>query len=118
MPSTLINPSVKALCEQHGIDPATIAGSGENGTILKTDVQTAIARRSQKASGAVSVALEPRHREWLSRAAANAGRTTEKHLEWIVRQAYAADPTKAGAVDPMAGSGLARDFNAVTGSYV
>ncbi len=38
-----VMPAARKLAEEHGIDPATLAGSGKGGRVTKEDVQTAIA---------------------------------------------------------------------------
>jgi hypothetical protein len=45
---------------------------------------------------AVTLALQPRHAIWLEAAARFEGQAVAKFLEGLVRQAYAADPTKGG----------------------
>ncbi len=40
---TRLSPSVKRACQQHGIDPSGIAGSGRGGRITREDVDAAIA---------------------------------------------------------------------------
>ncbi len=45
---------------------------------------------------AVHLALQPRHALWLEAAARFEGLSVAKVLEGLVRQAYAADPTKGG----------------------
>jgi len=40
---TRLSPSVRRACLQHGIDPATIQGSGRNGRVTREDVDRAVA---------------------------------------------------------------------------
>jgi len=40
---TRLSPSVRRACQQHGVDPARIAGTGRNGRITREDVERAIA---------------------------------------------------------------------------
>lgn len=46
----------------------------------------------------VSTTLLARHFEWMERRAAATGRSVSQSLEDLVRLAYAADPTKGGAI--------------------
>lgn len=46
-------------------------------------------------AGQFLVELQPRHAEWVKRQGAMFGRTVEKQLEKIVREAYAQDPERA-----------------------
>ena len=39
---TRLSPSVRRVCQQHGIDPARIAGTGRNGRITREDVERAL----------------------------------------------------------------------------
>lgn len=48
---------------------------------------------------AIWVQLQPRHLEWLGRRTHYTGQSCSKQIEGLVRQAYAADPTKAGLLD-------------------
>lgn len=69
------------------------------------------------------VHLAPRHAEWLERMAGFEGQirreknlTPSRMLEIIVREAYAADPTKAGTVGGET-TGPRGEFNPVTGRW-
>lgn len=73
---------------------------------------------------AVTVHLLPRHAEWLQRVAHYEGLvrrcdwTLDQHIEYLVRQAYALDPTKGGTLVPGAGgSGPREAFNPVGGDW-
>jgi hypothetical protein len=50
--------------------------------------------------------LQPRHAEFLERAAEREGRTLGQMIERLVRIGYAQDPYKAGAVDPETENGF------------
>ena len=50
---TRLSPSVRRACQQHGIDPSRIAGTGRNGRITREDVDRAVA-------GATFVSAEPK----------------------------------------------------------
>lgn len=53
------------------------------------------------------VPLALRHAEYIERLARQRNETPERAIEWCVRQIYAHDPYKAGAVNPSASAPLA-----------
>lgn len=50
--------------------------------------------------------LQPRHAEFLERAAGREGRTLGQMIERLVRIGYSQDPYKAGAIDPETENGF------------
>ena len=40
---TRLSPSVRRACQQHGIDPSRIQGTGRNGRVTREDVDRAVA---------------------------------------------------------------------------
>ena len=56
---TRLSPSVRRACQQHGIDPARIQGSGRNGRITREDVDRAVEAATVTHAGAPSTA-QPR----------------------------------------------------------
>ena len=57
---TRLSPSVRRACQQHGIDPARIQGTGRNGRITREDVDRAVAEATTVSVGEPSTA-QPRH---------------------------------------------------------
>ena len=55
-------------------------------------------------AGQYIVELQPRHAEWVKRQGAMFGRTMEKQLEKIVREAYAQDPERASGASAIEGT--------------
>ena len=55
-----LSPSVRRACQQHGIDPARIAGTGRNGRITREDVDRAVAEATTVTVGEPATA-QPRH---------------------------------------------------------
>jgi 2-oxoglutarate dehydrogenase E2 component (dihydrolipoamide succinyltransferase) len=55
-----LSPSVRRACQQNGIDPARIAGTGRNGRVTREDVDRAVASATTVSAGDVSTA-QPRH---------------------------------------------------------
>jgi 2-oxoglutarate dehydrogenase E2 component (dihydrolipoamide succinyltransferase) len=56
---TRLSPSVRRLCQQHGIDPARIAGTGRDGRITREDVDRAVAAATTVSGGEPTTA-QPR----------------------------------------------------------
>jgi 2-oxoglutarate dehydrogenase E2 component (dihydrolipoamide succinyltransferase) len=56
---TRLSPSVRRACQQHGIDPSRIAGTGRNGRITREDVDRAVASATTVSAGAPTTA-QPR----------------------------------------------------------
>jgi 2-oxoglutarate dehydrogenase E2 component (dihydrolipoamide succinyltransferase) len=56
---TRLSPSVRRACQQHGIDPARIEGTGRNGRITREDVDRAVALATTVSVGEPSTA-QPR----------------------------------------------------------
>jgi 2-oxoglutarate dehydrogenase E2 component (dihydrolipoamide succinyltransferase) len=48
-PPSLLSPAVRRMVEEHGLDPATIEGSGPRGRLLKEDVQRHLERGARSA---------------------------------------------------------------------
>jgi 2-oxoglutarate dehydrogenase E2 component (dihydrolipoamide succinyltransferase) len=57
---TRLSPSVRRACQQNGIDPSRIDGTGRNGRITREDVDRAIASATVTQVGAATTA-QPRH---------------------------------------------------------
>jgi 2-oxoglutarate dehydrogenase E2 component (dihydrolipoamide succinyltransferase) len=57
---TRLSPSVRRACQQHGIDPARIEGTGRNGRITREDVDRAVAAATTVSVGEPTTA-QPRH---------------------------------------------------------
>jgi len=57
-----LSPSVRRACQQHGIDPSLIAGTGRGGRVTREDVDRAVAAATTVAVGEPSTA-QPRHFE-------------------------------------------------------
>ena len=57
---TRLSPSVRRACQQHGIDPSKIAGTGRNGRITREDVDRAVADATVTHVGETATA-QPRH---------------------------------------------------------
>ncbi|MGZ2412814.1 2-oxoglutarate dehydrogenase E2 component (dihydrolipoamide succinyltransferase) [Sphingomonas sp. F9_3S_D5_B_2] len=57
---TRLSPSVRRACQQHGIDPARIQGTGRNGRVTRDDVDRAVAGATTVSGGQPSSA-QPRH---------------------------------------------------------
>lgn len=55
-----LSPSVRRACQQHGIDPARIAGTGRNGRVTREDVDRAVAAATTVQVGEATTA-QPRH---------------------------------------------------------
>lgn len=55
-------------------------------------------------AGQFLVDLQPRHAAWVEKQAAMFGRTVEKQLEKIVREAYAQDPERASGASAIEGT--------------
>jgi 2-oxoglutarate dehydrogenase E2 component (dihydrolipoamide succinyltransferase) len=55
-----LSPSVRRACQQNGVDPARIEGTGRNGRITREDVDRAIASATVTQVGAATTA-QPRH---------------------------------------------------------
>lgn len=53
---TRLSPSVRRACQQHGIDPSRIAGTGRNGRITREDVDRAVAEATTVSVGAPTTA--------------------------------------------------------------
>jgi 2-oxoglutarate dehydrogenase E2 component (dihydrolipoamide succinyltransferase) len=56
---TRLSPSVRRACQQHGIDPARIAGTGRDGRITREDVDRAVAAATTVSGGEPTTA-QPR----------------------------------------------------------
>ena len=54
-----LSPSVRRACQQHGIDPSRIAGTGRNGRVTREDVDRAVASATNVSAGAPATA-QPR----------------------------------------------------------
>ena len=57
---TRLSPSVRRACQQHGIDPARIEGTGRNGRVTREDVDRAVAQATTVSVGE-PVTAQPRH---------------------------------------------------------
>ena len=57
---TRLSPSVRRACQQHGIDPSRIAGTGRDGRITREDVDRAVAAATVTHVGEAATA-QPRH---------------------------------------------------------
>lgn len=57
---TRLSPSVRRACQQHGIDPSRISGTGRNGRITREDVDRAVAGATTVSVGEPTTA-QPRH---------------------------------------------------------
>jgi len=57
---TRLSPSVRRACQQHGIDPSRIDGTGRNGRVTREDVDRAVAQATTVSVGEPATAL-PRH---------------------------------------------------------
>jgi 2-oxoglutarate dehydrogenase E2 component (dihydrolipoamide succinyltransferase) len=57
---TRLSPSVRRACQQNGIDPSRIQGTGRDGRITREDVDRAVAQATVVSVGA-STTAEPRH---------------------------------------------------------
>jgi hypothetical protein len=55
-------------------------------------------------AGQFVVELQPRHADWVRRQGAMYGRTVEKQIEKIVREAYAQDPERATGASAIEGT--------------
>jgi 2-oxoglutarate dehydrogenase E2 component (dihydrolipoamide succinyltransferase) len=55
-----LSPSVRRACQQHGIDPSRIQGTGRNGRITREDVDRAVAAATVTQVGEATTA-QPRH---------------------------------------------------------
>ncbi|AEN11122.1 MULTISPECIES: dihydrolipoamide acetyltransferase family protein [unclassified Streptomyces] len=58
-PVAVVSPLVRRLARQHGLDLRHIAGSGRDGLILRTDVESAIRNTEQESSSAASLDARP-----------------------------------------------------------
>jgi 2-oxoglutarate dehydrogenase E2 component (dihydrolipoamide succinyltransferase) len=56
---TRLSPSVRRACQQHGIDPSRIEGTGRNGRLTREDVDRAVASATMVSAGAAATA-QPR----------------------------------------------------------
>ena len=57
---TRLSPSVRRACQQHGIDPSRIKGTGRGGRVTREDVDRAVAAATTVKAGEASTA-QPRH---------------------------------------------------------
>ena len=57
---TRLSPSVRRACQQNGIDPARITGTGRNGRVTREDVDRAVASATTVTAGEPATA-QPRH---------------------------------------------------------
>ena len=57
---TRLSPSVRRACQQHGVDPTRIAGTGRNGRVTREDVDHAVASATTVSAGQPATA-QPRH---------------------------------------------------------
>ncbi len=57
---TRLSPSVRRACQQHGIDPSRIQGTGRNGRVTREDVDRAVASATTVSVGEPTTA-QPRH---------------------------------------------------------
>lgn len=64
----------------------------------------------------VSTKLQPRHYHWLLARAQQKGIPVEREIEYLIRQAYQQDATKAG-LRGGGGSGKRDEFNPVAGNW-
>jgi 2-oxoisovalerate dehydrogenase E2 component (dihydrolipoyl transacylase) len=58
-PGRRLSPAVRRLAEEHGIDPARIAGSGEGGRVTRDDVLAFLEKQPAAAAAAVAPAPAP-----------------------------------------------------------
>jgi pyruvate/2-oxoglutarate dehydrogenase complex dihydrolipoamide acyltransferase (E2) component len=58
-PGRRLSPAVRRLAEEHGIDPAQIAGSGEGGRVTRDDVLAFLEKQPAAAAAAVTPAPAP-----------------------------------------------------------
>ena len=57
---TRLSPSVRRACQQHGIDPSRIQGTGRGGRVTREDVDRAVAAATTVSVGEIATA-QPRH---------------------------------------------------------
>lgn len=57
----VINPIVRKLARDHGIDIATVTGSGEGGMVLRSDIQALVSTPQQAPAQPASVSAAPRN---------------------------------------------------------